>query len=108
MPLPEVYTTAQVADHYGISERYVKRICREHNIGKVVARKRLLTPSDVQKFWQQHEEQATRTGRSRTPRTVTKATQPRASRPKPAPAPVDGVRVLTARPERARAFRRSG
>ena len=45
---PTLYTTTEAADQLRISRQLVDRYARQHNIGTVYGRQRLLTPADIE------------------------------------------------------------
>ena len=45
--IDELYTVRDAAKIYEVTTSYIRRLCIEHNIGKKLARDRLLTDDDI-------------------------------------------------------------
>jgi hypothetical protein len=104
--MPEPLYTVEEAVAYlkVVSPYWVKKTARRLGIGTRMARKLVFTEAQLKQLLDAHALEAKQPKAARTP----KATQPRAAKPKPTPAPVPGsVTVLRSRPERARSYGRS-
>lgn len=50
MVIKNLYTVADVADQLGLTPGRIRQICREHNIGQVFGRDRLMDENDVKRI----------------------------------------------------------
>ncbi|MFI7642424.1 hypothetical protein [Nonomuraea sp. NPDC049400] len=103
---PLVYTAAQVAAMFppelGMTEYWVNRTARKHNIGTILRRKRVFTQLQVERLV---ELQAVEAQQPTPARKTASVAKPRPANPKPVPAASAAVTPLRARPDRARSYR---
>lgn len=45
-----LYTVADAAEELGVSERRVRQLCQEHELGEFVGRSRVLSDKDMRKL----------------------------------------------------------
>ncbi|MEV6035960.1 hypothetical protein AB0L65_32725 [Nonomuraea sp. NPDC052116] len=101
-----VYTAAQVVAMFPpeleVSEYWVNRTARRHNIGTIIRRKRVYTLPQVEQLV---ELQAVDAQQPKPTRKTAGVGKPRPAKPKPDLAANAAVTPLRARPDRARSYR---
>jgi hypothetical protein len=50
MATQQLFSVQQVAEQLGVTDGRIRQICREHEIGVLLGRDRVLTPDDVRKI----------------------------------------------------------